>query len=400
MKKVTVIGGGAAGMVAAITAAQNGAEVTLIEKNEKLGKKLYITGKGRCNLTNACDMEVFFNNIETGGKFLRSAVNAFSNEDVCSFFEQAGLKLKEERGQRIFPESDKSSDVIKTLEKELENSGVKVMLNKNIRNIDEVDADAVIIATGGISYRSTGSSGDGYLFAEKLGHKIIKPIPSLVPLIVKERYVKELEGLSLRNVSVKIAKNEDAKPVFEDFGEMLFTDNGVSGPVILSASSIAGRKIDAEPGAYRIFINLKPALSEKQLDARLLRDFDEFKNKAFKNSLTKLLPAKLIPVIVSLSGIDPDKKVNEINRDERKKLLKQIRELGFTIEKADSFEKAVITKGGIDTKEINPKTMESKLKDNVYFAGEVLDVDALTGGFNLQIAFSTGYAAGLAAAAD
>ena len=400
MKKVVVIGGGAAGMMAAIAASKNGADVTLIEKNEKLGKKLFITGKGRCNLTNACDIDEFFNNVKTNDKFLYSAIHSFSNEDVCAFFEEAGLKLKEERGMRVFPQSDKSSDVIKTLESELRRLKVKIKLNTEVKSLDELDCDAVIVATGGLSYKSTGSTGDGYIFAKELGHKIIEPIPSLVPLIVKEEFVKELEGLSFRNIKIKIAKEKDAKPIFEDFGEMLFTNNGVSGPVILSASASCGRKIKEEPLKYKLFIDLKPALDEKQLDQRILRDFEESKNKVFKNSLSKLLPSKMIPVVVKLSKINPEKRVNEISKKERENLLSLLKRLMFTIEKLDSFERAVITKGGIDVRKIDPKTMESRLKENVYFAGEVLDVDAYTGGFNLQIAFSTGWAAGMAASKE
>lgn len=397
MKKVTVIGGGPSGMMAAITAAEAGASVTLLEKNEKLGKKLYITGKGRCNLTNSCELPAFFDNIPRGNKFLYSSVYSFSNEDTCRFFEDAGLPLKEERGGRIFPVSDKSSDVIRTLEKKLKECGVKVKLKTEVKDIRKLDADAVIIATGGLSYQSTGSTGDGYRFAKELGHNVSETFPSLVPLICKEAFIKDLEGLSLRNVSVSITA--DGKNIFEQFGEMLFTKDGVSGPVILTASSEICRKLDPEK-SFLLHIDLKPSLSLEQLDKRVLRDFEAEKNKAFKNSLGKLLPSKLIPIIVELSGIDPFKKVNEITRKERERLVLLLKDLPLTIEKTAGFEQAVITSGGVSLKEIDPKTMESKKRPGIFFAGEVLDADAYTGGYNLQIAFSTGRAAGEAAARE
>ena len=410
-KNVVVIGGGPAGMMAALKASEQGASVTLIEKNEKLGKKLYITGKGRCNLTNACDPKEFMNNVTSNAKFLFSTANSFTSEDTCEYFENLGLRLKEERGRRVFPQSDKSSDVINTLKRALDKSHVKVLLNTKVTGIEgisvilddgkRISADAVIVATGGVSYPSTGSTGDGYDFAKKLGHDIKEPVPALVPLIVAERYVKELEGLSLRNVKVKLAADENAKPVYEGFGEMLFTANGVSGPLILSATGKAGRLIaETKPGTYKLFINLKPALDKEQLDSRIIRDFEERKNKEFKNSLSGLLPAKLIPVMVRLSEIDPYKKVNEITKAERERLIKNITQMEFTVEGTEGFSAAVITKGGVDVKKINPKTMESKLAENIYFAGEVLDVDAYTGGYNLQIAFSTGAAAGIAAGSE
>lgn len=397
MKKVTVIGGGPAGMMAAITAAEEGASVTLLEKNEKLGKKLYITGKGRCNLTNSCELPAFFGNIPRGEKFLYSSVYSFSNADTCQFFEDAGLPLKEERGGRIFPVSDKSSDVIRTLERKLKECGVKVQLKTEVKDLAKIDADALIIATGGLSYQSTGSTGDGFRFAKELGHKVSKAFPSLVPLICKESFIRQLEGLSLRNVSVSITA--DGKGIFEQFGEMLFTKDGVSGPVILTASSEICRLLDQEK-EFLLHIDLKPSLSIEQLDKRVLRDFEGEKNKAFKNSLGKLLPAKLIPVIVEQSGIDPFKKVNEITKKERTELIRLLKDLRLTIEKTADFDQAVITSGGVSLKEIDPKTMESKKQPGIFFAGEVLDADAYTGGFNLQIAFSTGRAAGKAAARE
>ena len=398
MKKVTVIGGGAAGMMAAITAAEAGASVTLLEKNEKLGKKLYITGKGRCNLTNTCELPAFFDNIPRGNKFLYSAIYSFSNADTCAFFEEAGLALKEERGGRIFPVSDKSSDVIRTLEKRLKESGVKVRLKTEVKDLSSIDADAIIIATGGLSNQSTGSTGDGFRFAESIGHSIKEPVPSLVPLLCSDPFIKELEGLSLRNINVTITA--DGKKVFDQFGEMLFTSNGVSGPVILTASSEIGRMLNQKKKAFILHIDLKPSLSSEQLDKRILRDFEGEQNKAFKNSLSRLLPAKMIPVVIALSGIDPFKKVNEITREERTKLVSLLKDMQLHLIETAGFEQAVITSGGVGLKEIDPKTMESKKQAGIYFAGEVIDADAYTGGFNLQIAFSTGRAAGAAAAQE
>ncbi len=458
MKKIVVIGGGPAGMMAAISAASSGAKVTLIEKNEKLGKKLYITGKGRCNLTNACDPSGVFDNIVNNPKFMFSALNAFSNKDTAVFFEKAGLELKEERGMRIFPASDKASDVTKTLERELRKAGVVIKLNTVVKKIEflscvdkkttdclreekkcvkittapgkdtELICDAVIVATGGISYASTGSTGDGYVFAENAGHRISEPHPALVPLVFKESYAGELEGLSLRNIKITVS-DEKNKKIYEDFGEMVFTKRGASGPVILSASSYLTRHLPVKdpditgqpcgkikdegsrkaqetgdpavfvPGhMYSLAIDLKPALSEEQLDERILRDFAESINKAFKNSLNKLLPKKLIPVAVRLSDIDPEKKVNGITKAERENLVKILKAFTFTIEGTEPFNQAIVTSGGVNVKEINPKTMQSKLEPQLYFAGEVLDVDALTGGFNIQIALSTGWLAGQSAA--
>ncbi len=397
MKQITVIGGGPAGMMAAISAARAGAQVTLLEKNEKLGKKLFITGKGRCNLTNAASTEDFFENVVSNKKFLYSAVYSFTAEDTLNFFENAGLKLKEERGKRIFPASDKSSDVIRTLERELKAAGVHVKLNCRVESLEDINADAVIIATGGVSYPSTGSTGDGYVFAEKMGHTIRKPVPALVPLKVREPFIKKLEGLSLRNISVKI-RNEKGRELYSDFGEMVFTSRGVSGPVILSASSIVGRTANEAPGSLTLSIDLKPALDEKQLDARILRDFEQEKNKNFRNALGGLLPSKLIPVMVERCGIDENKKVNEITRAERENLVRLFKDFHMTVEGTEDFNQAVITSGGVEVKKVNPSTMESKLCPDVYFAGEVLDVDAFTGGFNIQIALSSGWLAGLSAA--
>ena len=407
MSKVIVIGGGAAGMMAAITAARKGLRVTLIEKNEKLGKKIFITGKGRCNITNAGDSEDLFNSIVTNKKFMYSSLNGFSNYDVLGFFDELGLPIKIERGNRVFPESDHSSDVIAALNKELRRQKVDVRLNTVVKDIivkdnracgvvtvfgnveEKIDADYVIVATGGNSYQSTGSTGDGYRFARKLGHDVTSILPALVPFTVKEEWEADLQGLSLKNISITVYDGQ--KELYSDFGEMLFTHFGVSGPVILSASSFVAGKLKGRN--LKLVIDLKSALSFEQLDERILRDFDEEKNKAFKNSLDKLLPKKLIPVVVMLSGIDGNKKVNEITRTERQKLVKLLKEFELTLTGLRGFNEAIITQGGVNVKEINPGTMESKIVKNLMFAGEVLDVDAVTGGFNLQIAWSTGYAA-------
>ena len=408
MGKVYVVGGGAAGMLAAIAAAKNGHKVVLFEKNEKLGKKLFITGKGRCNLTNACDKETFFEQIVTNPKFLFKAYHTFSNYDAMDFFEQLGLPLKTERGNRVFPESDKSSDVIAVLKRELERLSVTIRYKTEVAKVltkegsfhglllkdsfEELTGDAVIIATGGLSYPVTGSTGDGFRFAKDLGHAVTELYPSLVPLHTKETFVKELMGLSLKNIEVSIFSNQ--KQVYREFGELLFTHFGVSGPVILSASSYLIRYLkNKEP--LLLTIDLKPALSEEQLDNRILRDFEEFKNKQFKNSLDHLLPNKLIDVIIRLSLIDSEKKVNSITKEERLQLVHVLKHFPLHITKLSDYNQAVITQGGINVKEVNPSTMESKLVKNVYFAGEILDLDALTGGFNLQIAWSTAYLAGL-----
>ena len=407
MKNVVITGGGPAGMMAAITAARRGFKVTLVEKNEKLGKKLFITGKGRCNITNAGDTEDLFNSIVTNRKFMFSSFNGFSNYDTLGFFDELGLQIKIERGNRVFPESDHSSDVIGALNRELKRLSVDVRLNTEVKDIivnggkatgvvvkcsgkeSTIQADNVIVATGGNSYQSTGSTGDGYRFARKLGHSVTPIVPALVPFNVAEDWESDLQGLSLKNVSIVVLDGK--QEIYSDFGEMLFTHFGVSGPLILSASSFAARRIKEHP--LKLIIDLKPALSQEQLDERILRDFDEEKNKAFKNSLDKLLPKKMIPVIVRLSDIDGNKKVNEITKQERQRLVSLIKGLELTITGLRGFNEAIITQGGINVREINPTTMESKLVKNLYFAGEVLDVDALTGGFNLQVAWSTGYAA-------
>ena len=407
MSKVAIVGGGAAGMLAAIAAAENGHQVHIYEKNEKLGKKLFITGKGRCNVTNACDMEALFAGVVTNKKFLYSAFYGFTNTDMMELLERLGVKLKVERGNRVFPQSDKSSDIIGALAGECRRLGVQVSLRTEVKSIlisegvcrglllqgnRRVEADRVIVATGGLSYQTTGSTGDGYEFAKSAGHRVTELSPALVPLTVREPEVKELQGLSLRNVEVTFTSGK--KVLYQEFGEMLFTHYGVSGPVILSASSFLTKQI--RKGPITLAIDLKPALSREQLDARLLRDFEEVKNRQFKNSLDKLLPTKLIPVIVARSGIDPEKKVNEITRQERQGLIELLKGYTLTLTGLRDYNEAIITQGGVSVKEINPSTMESRLVSGLYFAGEVLDLDAVTGGFNLQIAWSTAYAAGKA----
>ena len=416
MSDVIVIGGGAAGMMAAIAAARKGHKVTLLEKNEKLGKKLFITGKGRCNVTNAADMDVLFQNVCTNEKFLYSAFYGFDNIQVCDLLEQAGCPLKTERGDRVFPVSDHSSDVIAALQRELRKHQVDVHLHTEVKKIltKEVDgnitfygvecadhkkllADDCIVCTGGCSYASTGSTGDGYRFAEETGHKVTERKPSLVPLEIREPWCRELMGLSLKNVEIKMQCGK--KTWYEGFGEMLFTHFGVSGPLILSASSFyakyASQKSKKRDGEeVKIYLDLKPALTPEQMDKRLLRDFEEAKNKQFKNALDHLFPAKLIPVMIELSGISPEKKVNEISREERKAFGALIKALPMTVTGTRTFAEAIITQGGISVKDINPSTMESRHVQNLYFAGEVLDLDAMTGGFNLQIAWSTGHLAG------
>ena len=410
MSHVIVVGGGAAGMFAAIAAAKNGHQVTLYEKNEKLGKKIFITGKGRCNITNAADMEELFDAVVTNSKFLYSSFYGYTNQNVIDFFEDAGVPVKIERGNRVFPISDHSSDVIRALEREMKKVGVKVCLNTEVKSVEaEKDkfnkvvlkdtttqtADACIVATGGLSYRSTGSTGDGFRFAENVGHKVTQCFPSLVPMETKEPWICELQGLSLRNVEAKILDGK--KELYKDFGEMLFTHFGVSGPLIISASSYVGKKFMYKNGQKKeltLEIDLKPALTEEQLDQRVLRDFEENHNRQFKNAITKLFPTKLIPVMLELGGIDPEKKVNSIEKEERKQFVHLIKHFRMTLTGLRDYPEAIITKGGVNVKEIDPGTMESKLVKGLYFAGEVLDLDALTGGFNLQIAWSTGYAAG------
>lgn len=407
MKNIVIIGGGAAGMMASIAAAGAGHQVHVYEKNEKLGKKIYITGKGRCNVTNACDVEELFQSVIHNPKFLYSSFYTFTNEAMMDLLMESGCPVKVERGNRVFPVSDHSSDVIRALSEQMRKLGVTVHLHEEVDDILTEDgsisgirlkkagrtvlADAVVIATGGLSYPTTGSTGDGYRFAERLGHTVTELSPALVPFETEESAVKELQGLSLRNVSVQILK--DQKVLYEDFGEMLFTHYGVSGPVLLSASSYVTKQLQQEP--LQLSIDLKPALSEEQLDTRILRDFEEFKNKQYKNALVHLLPAKLIPVIVQSSGISPEKQVNEITREERRCMIQAVKHFALTLTGLRDYKEAIITQGGIAVKEVNPQTMESRKVKNLYFAGEVLDLDAVTGGFNLQIAWSTGYLAGI-----
>jgi len=401
-KKVVVIGGGPAGLIAAAVAAQNGASVLLFDKNKLLGRKLRITGKGRCNITNSADISDFISCVRTNPQFMYSAFYAFTNNDAIRLFNSLGVETKEERGGRIFPVSDSARDVAEALIRYARQNGVNFVTEKisGIETKNNVvcgvvtshgkhyEADRVIVATGGKSYPLTGSTGDGYIIAKMLGHSVVTPKPSLVPLTVSENYVTELEGLSLRNIEIKIY-NGGKKPAYTDFGEMVFTNNGVSGPVILSASANI-KKYDS----CTLYIDLKPALDEKQLDKRIQRDFEENINKNFCNALDKLLPKKLIPVIIKLSGIQPDTKVHQINKQQRAELVNLVKGMKFTLTGTGPIEEAIITSGGINVKEINPSTMESKLIKGLYFAGEVIDVDAYTGGYNLQIAYSTGFLAG------
>ena len=409
MSNVIVVGGGAAGMMAAIFAARNGQNVTLLEKNEKLGKKIFITGKGRCNITNASEIEDLFSAVISNPKFLYSGFYSFTNDQVIHFFEELGVATKIERGNRVFPVSDHSSDVIAALAREMQHLKVKVQLHCEVKELlinnereikgvrlangKKMTADAVVVATGGISYPSTGSTGDGYRFARNCGHKVTELFPSLVPMEVKEWYAKELQGLSLKNIEIHITDGK--KKLYDEFGEMLFTHYGVTGPVILSASSIVGKTLEKKE--LVLHIDLKPALTEEQLDKRLLREFEANHNKQFKNAIDSLLPAKLRPVIIELSGIEEEKKVHEITKEERLNLLRLIKDFHMTLTGLRGYNEAIITKGGISVKEIDPGTMESKLIKNLYFAGEVLDLDAVTGGSNLQIAWSTGYIAGISA---
>lgn len=418
MKKVIVIGGGAAGMMAAIAAADNGATVELYEKNEKLGKKIYITGKGRCNVTNDCEPDTFFENVVTNRKFLFSPYYGFDNNAVIDLIKDNGCELKTERGNRVFPVSDHSSDIIYSLSKAMKNRNVKVHLNSKVTGIIAKDntcngvelegnrketirvaADEVVIATGGLSYSSTGSTGDGHAWAKKLGHNIVDCRPALVPLNIEEEWVKELQGLSLKNVGLVMLDGK--KKIYEGFGEMLFTHFGISGPLVLSASSFytsyIRKKNDLNQDVI-LNLDLKNALSREQLDKRILRDFEKNSNKQFKNSLDELLPSKLIPVVVKLCGIDESKPVNLITREERENLISLLKGMKMTVSSTRGFTEAIITGGGVSVKDINPSTMESKLIKNLYFAGEIIDVDALTGGFNLQIAWSTGHLAGESAA--
>ncbi|CAH2212698.1 BaiN/RdsA family NAD(P)/FAD-dependent oxidoreductase [Tepidibacter aestuarii] len=404
-KKVVVIGGGAAGMIAAAIAGGRGLDVTLIEKNSVMGKKLLITGKGRCNITNDCDVEELIENVPVNGKFLYSAFYTFTNMDVVELFNKLGVKTKVERGNRIFPVSDRSSDVVEALKKYMKQNNVKVLKGEvdkvesedgYVKNIVLKDGkcimcDSVIVATGGASYPQTGSTGDGYKFARQNGHNISKIKPSLVPLETKEKWVKNLQGLTLRNISVKVL-NKNNKKVYDDFGELNFNSYGISGPVILSASCYIK---DMDKNDYRVIIDLKPALSNEKLDNRIQRDFDKYSTKNFEEALKALLPQKMISTIIELTEIDPNKIVNQISKQERKKLIDTLKNMTLNIKKYRPIKDAIVTSGGVKINEINPSTMESKLVKGLYFAGEVIDVDAYTGGFNLQIAFSTGYLAGI-----
>lgn len=403
-KMVAVIGGGAAGMMAAIHAAYMGAEVTLYEKNDRLGKKLRITGKGRCNVTNDSSTEEFLQNVPTNPRFLYTALSRFSTADTMDFFEGCGVPLKVERGKRVFPVSDKASDIVKALSDRMKDCGVKVVTDKitdieisngevcGVRAADKLyTADSVIICTGGRSYSVTGSDGDGYRFAKRAGHTVTELKPSLVPIVCEGNLCPRMQGLSLKNVSLKVVRRDSGKCVYEDFGEMMFTHFGITGPMVLSASA---HLPDISEGKYEAHIDLKPALDEAALDARIRSDFAKYNNKDFINSLGDLLPLKMIEPVVELSGIDPRKKVNSITREERHRLLDTIKCIRLHLLRFRPIEEAIITKGGVAVNEINPKTMESKLLRGLYFAGEVLDLDAYTGGFNLQIAFSTAVVAG------
>lgn len=419
MRNTIIIGGGPAGMLAGISAAQNGDKVTIIEKMNSCGKKLLITGKGRCNITNSTDINGFIENTPCNGRFLYSALNNFDNNDIIELLENEGVKTKVERGGRIFPVSDKAQDVLNALLNILKKLNVKILTNTEVKKIlikdgqvqgikistvgvapqgdPHLNADKVILATGGKSYPVTGSTGDGYRLAKELGHTITDIKPSLIPFTSKNEECGKLQGLSLRNVGVKLKNND--KVIYQDFGEMLFTHYGVSGPVILSSSAhlIRYKNMDEllKNGSIKLEIDLKPALSEEKLDLRILRDFEEVKNKEFKNSLDKLLPQKLIPVVIEKTKINPYKRVNEITKEERATIVKILKSFQITINGVRPIEEAIITSGGISTKEINPKTMESKIVKGLYFAGEIIDVDSYTGGFNLQIAWSTGYTSGL-----
>ena len=407
MSKVIIIGAGAAGIMAAVSATLNGHTVSIYEKNDRIGRKLYITGKGRCNITNAADMKTIMENVVNNSKFLYSAFKQFDNQDVVEMLENAGCPTKVERGNRVFPVSDKSSDVIKAFQKILSELSVEVNLKAEVNSLiiedsickgikladKSIYADAVIVATGGRSYPGTGSTGDGYRFAKNSGHKVGKLYPSLVPFTLEEKEeIKQLQGLSLKNVAVEIYDGD--KNIYKDIGEMLFTHFGISGPTLISASSYAVERIIDDKKKLRIFIDLKPALDNEKLDARLLRDFESAKNKQLKNVLPKLLPLKLIPEVLRQADLKEDIKICNITRKERLKLLYALKNLSYTIDGVRGFEEAIITKGGVDVSDINPKTMESRLITSLYFVGEVLDIDALTGGYNLQVAWATGYVAG------
>lgn len=405
MSRVVVVGGGAAGMMAAYAAAERGHSATLLEQNEKLGKKLYITGKGRCNVTNACEQDKFFDHIVSNPKFLYSAFYGFDNRQMMRLLNEAGCKLKVERGERVFPVSDHASDVTAALQRLMRQKDVAIRLHARVKELlikdkkicgarlangEEVKADAVVLATGGMSYPTTGSTGDGYLMAENLGHTRKPCVPSLVPFTLAEGWCADLEGLSLKNVTLTMKENEKVR--YQGFGEMLFTRFGISGPLVLQASSYYHKC--RQPEAVMLSLDLKPALSAEQLDKRIVRDFEQNLNRQFKNALSGLLPARLIPVVIAQCNIGSEKKVNEITKEERRRLVFSLKGLPLHVTGTGGFEEAVVTQGGISVKEVNPSTMESKLVDGLYFAGEILDLDALTGGFNLQIAWSTGYLAG------
>lgn len=414
MANVIVIGGGSAGMMAAITAAEYGNNVTIIEKNSDFGKKLLITGKGRCNITSSLYMSEFIKNTPGNGQFLYSAFQNYTNTDIIDFLKNQGLEVKEERGNRIFPVTDKSIDVLNCFKSKINELKIKKLFNTRVQKIlvqngevlgvrtekEIIQTDKIILATGGKSYPLTGSTGDGYLIAKNIGHKVTEIRPSLVPLVIYEKNeCKEMQGLSLRNVGIKIIDESKNKLIYEDFGEMIFTHFGISGPTILSGSAhlVRYKEIDnlMKEQKIKLQIDLKPALTEEQLDERILRDFKEFKNKQFKHALDKLLPQKMIPIVIEKTKINEEKRVNEITKEERRNLVKVLKKFELTIKDFRPVEEAIITSGGINIKEINPKTMESKLVKGLYFAGEIIDVDSYTGGFNLQIAYSTGYTAGM-----
>ena len=413
MKRVVIMGAGhchfctASGMMAAKVAGDRGYKVTVLEKQKRCGQKLLITGKGRCNITNNCEIEELIENVPTNGKFLYSAFYTFTNDQVIDMFNDLGVETKTERGKRVFPVSDKAVDVVRALEKQMRsNKNVEVLLNSKVDKIiaedgavkkvvlsdkREIECDSVIVATGGVSYPKTGSTGDGYRFAKNLGHTIITPKPSLIGLEVMEDYVADLAKLSLRNVSIEVYNSKNKK-IYDDFGEMEFTKYGIDGPIIKSASCRMG---DLSKDNYKIVLDLKPALDEEKLDKRIQRDFQKYTNKKFENALDDLLPKKLIPVIIELSEIDKDTVVHQISREQRKFLVHLLKNITLTVKRYRPIEEAIITSGGIKVNEINSSTMESKLIEGLFFAGEVIDVDAYTGGFNLQIAFSTAYLAGI-----
>lgn len=421
MSKILIIGGGAAGMMAGVYLARAGHEVHILEKNEKLGKKVYITGKGRCNVTNNCDTEELFRAVMSNPKFLYSAFYSFTPQDVMEFFEEAGVPLKTERGNRVFPVSDHSSDIIRGLERELKKAGAHIHLRTEVKtvkvspyeepDVDEkkahhsrvtgveladgsfMEGDHVLVATGGLSYQSTGSTGDGYRFAEETGHKVKELSPSLVPLKTKEDYIPRLQGLSLKNTELTIKSGK--KVLFQDFGEMMFTHFGVTGPMILSASAHIGKQLQ-KSGELNAYLDLKPALTMEQLDARILREFEAGQNKQFKNVIGVLFPSSLTPVMLELGGISPEKKIHDISREERIHFEELVKAFSFTINGMGEYKEAVITRGGVSVKDIQPGTMESRKVKNLYFIGEVLDLDAVTGGYNLQIAWSTAYLAAMA----